>query len=94
VALLVEMLADDRARRARPARELATALMRFGVAGATAPPSGALAAAQAEGQGDVAARVERLLEPQPGLPFPLWAGVCCSAILLVVVPAALLVIPL
>src|SRR5437868_6179424 len=36
VALLVEMLADDRARRARSARELATALMRFGVAGASA----------------------------------------------------------
>src|SRR5215469_9855522 len=94
VALLVEMLADDRARRARPARELATALMRFGVAGATAAPSGALAAARADSQGDVAARVARLLEPQPGLAPPLWAGICCSAILLVVVPAALFVIPL
>src|SRR5437763_860944 len=94
VALLVEMLADDRARRARPARELATALMRFGVAGAPAPPSGALAAAQPGGQGDVAARVARLLEPQPGLSRPLWAGVCCSAALLVVVPAALFVVPL
>jgi Zn-dependent protease with chaperone function len=94
VALLVEMLADDRARRARPARELATALMRFGVAGAPAPPSGALAAVQPGGQGDVAARVARLLEPQPGLSRPLWAGVCCSAALLVVVPAALFVVPL
>jgi hypothetical protein len=94
VALLVEMLADDRARRARPARELATALMRFGMAGAPAPPSGALAAAQPGGQGDVAARVARLLEPQPGLSRPLWAGVCCGAALLVVVPAALFVVPL
>jgi hypothetical protein len=94
VALLVEMLADDRARRARPARELATALMRFGVAGAPAPPSGALAAAQADGQGDVTARVARLLDPQPGLSLVLWAGICCSAILLVVVPAVLLVTPL
>ncbi|HEY3733113.1 MAG TPA: M56 family metallopeptidase [Streptosporangiaceae bacterium] len=100
VALLVEMLADDRARRARPARELATALMRFGVAGAQAPPSGALAAARArshsgaDSQGEVVTRVNRLLEPQPGLSRPLWAAVCCGAALLVVVPAALLVVPL
>ena len=94
VALLVEMLADDRARRSRPARELATALMRFGVAGATAPPSGALAAVQASRQGDVTARVARLLEPQPALSRPLWVTVCCSAVLLVLVPAALFVIPL
>jgi len=94
VALLVEMLADDRARRARPARELATALMRFGVAGATAPPSGALAAVQASRQGDVTARVTRLLEPQPALSRPLWVTVCCGAALLVLVPAALFVVPL
>ena len=93
VALLVEMLADDRARRSRPARELATALMRFGVAGATAPPSGALAAMQPVRQGDVTARVTRLLEPQPALSRPLWVTVCCSAALLVLVPAALFVIP-
>jgi hypothetical protein len=37
------MLADDRARRQRPARELATALLRFGVAGAVPAPPGALA---------------------------------------------------
>ena len=94
VALLVEMLADDCARRVLPARELATALMRFGVAGAPAPPSGALAAAHADGQSEVVTRITRLLEPQPGLPPPLWAAVCCSAVLLVVVPAALFVIPL
>ncbi len=94
VALLVEMLADDRARRARPARELASALMRFGVAGAQAPPSGALAAAHAGGQGEVVTRVARLLEPQAGLSRPLWIAIWCSAVLLVVVPAALFVIPL
>jgi len=95
VALLVEMLADDRARRSRPARELATALMRFGVAGAPAPPSGALAAAAAAGsQGEVVTRVTRLLMPQPGLPRPMWIAVCCSAAVLVVVPAALFVMPL
>ncbi len=47
VALLVEMLADDRARRHRPARELATALLRVGAAGAGVAPAGALAAAAA-----------------------------------------------
>jgi hypothetical protein len=90
----VEMLADDRARRSLPARELATALMRFGVAGAQAPPSGTLAAAGADGDGEVAARVARLLQPQPGLSRPLWVAVCFSAAVLVVVPAALFVIPL
>ncbi|HEY2578152.1 MAG TPA: M56 family metallopeptidase [Streptosporangiaceae bacterium] len=94
VALLVEMLADDRAIRARQARELATALMRFGVAGAQAPPCGALAAVSHAGEGEVVTRVARLLEPQPGLSRPLWVAVCCSAMLLVVVPAALFVIPL
>jgi Zn-dependent protease with chaperone function len=94
VGLLVEMLADDRARRSRPARELATALMRFGVAGASAPPSGALAAARAADQCEVLTRITRLLEPQPGLSAPVRAAVCCSAVLLVVVPAALFVIPL
>jgi Zn-dependent protease with chaperone function len=94
VALLVEMLADDRALRARPARELATALMRFGVAGAQAPPSGALAVADRAGQGEVVARVTRLLEPQARLARPLWVTVCCGAALLVVVPAALFVVPL
>jgi Zn-dependent protease with chaperone function len=94
VALLVEMLADDRARRARPARELATALMRLGVAGAQAPPSGALAVMSPGVQGEVVARVTRLLEPQPRLARPLWATVCCGAALLVLVPAALFVVPL
>jgi Zn-dependent protease with chaperone function len=94
VALLVEMLADDRAIRARQARELATALMRFGAAGAQAPPCGALAAVNAAVEGEVVTRVARLLEPQPGLSRPLWVAVCCSAMLLVVVPAALFVIPL
>jgi Zn-dependent protease with chaperone function len=94
VALLVEMLADDRARRVLPARELATALMRFGVAGVPAPPSGALAAADAGSQGEVVTRVVRLLKPEPGLSPPVWAAVCCGAALLVLVPAALFVIPL
>jgi bla regulator protein blaR1 len=43
VALLVEMMADDRARRRRPARELATALLRVGTSGGGHAPAGALA---------------------------------------------------
>ncbi len=38
VALLVEMLADDQALRQRPARELATALLRVGASGAGQAP--------------------------------------------------------
>src|SRR5262249_51614783 len=44
VALLVEMMAADRARRRLPARELATALLRVGASSGRAP-AGALAAA-------------------------------------------------
>ena len=64
VALLVEMMADDRALRVRGlfARELATALLRFGTAGAQCP-AGALSAAE----GELTARVNRLLAPPPPL---------------------------
>ncbi len=93
VALLVEMLADDCARKQRPARELATALLRFGVAGSVRPPSGALAAAPAT-QSDVAARVSRLLDPAPRLSRPALAAVCALAALVAVAPAALLLVPL
>jgi beta-lactamase regulating signal transducer with metallopeptidase domain len=86
VALLVEMLADDWALRQRPARELATALLRVGVFGACPAPSGALAAAD----GEVATRVARLLEPPPHLPVPAQALICCAAATLVAVPVTLL----
>jgi len=49
VALLVEMMADDRARRRRPARELATALLRVGASGGGLAPTGALAIAGGSG---------------------------------------------
>jgi Peptidase family M48 len=99
VALLVEMLADDHALRHRPARELATALLRVGAAGSPVP-SGALAAAggagaanscaAADGGGEVAVRVARLLRPAPGLPMLALALVGATACLLVAVPVALL----
>jgi len=98
VALLVEMLADDHAARQRPARELVTALIRVGAAGSPGSPAGTLAIADDEdaGVGDsgVTARVERLLTPAPGLSLPARVLVCGAAAALVVVPAALVVMPL
>jgi Zn-dependent protease with chaperone function len=89
VALLVEMLADDRALRQRPARELATALLRVGASGGGLAPSGALAAASTA-DAEVTARVARLLTPQARLPLHVQALVCCTAALLVAVPVTLL----
>ncbi len=109
VALLVEMLADDHAARQRPARELVTALIRVGAAGTPGTPAGTLAVADesspedegtaedgdgAEGESGVTARVERLLTPAPGLGLAARLLVCSTAAALVVVPAALLVMPL
>ena len=96
VALLVEMLADDHAARQRPARELVTALIRVGAAGTPGTPAGTLAAAEegAEGEGGVTARVERLLTPAPGLSLAALILITSTAAALVVVPAALLVMPL
>jgi Zn-dependent protease with chaperone function len=91
VALLVEMMADDRALRVRGllARELATALLRFGTAGTACTPAGALAAAE----GELTARVNRLLTPPPPLSRPVQAGVVLAAALLVTAPLLLLVLP-
>jgi Zn-dependent protease with chaperone function len=91
VALLVEMMADDRALRVRGllARELATALLRFGTAAAGDAPAGALAAAE----GELTARVTRLLTPPPPLPHAAQAAVVLAAALLVATPLLLLVIP-
>ncbi len=88
VALLVEMLADDRALRARPARELVSALVRFGTGGACRAPAGALAV----GEGDVAARVARLLHPVRPLPPATFAAICLAAALLAATPVTLLIL--
>lgn len=64
VALLVEMAADDRARRHCSPRRLATALLRFGTAGVVPAPNGALGA----GGEQVMARVNRLIKPGVVLP--------------------------
>jgi Zn-dependent protease with chaperone function len=91
VALLVEMMADDRALRVRGllARELATALLRFGTAGSDGAPAGALAAAE----GELTARVNRLLAPQPPLPRAAQACVVLASAVIVATPMLLLVIP-
>ncbi|HUZ24302.1 MAG TPA: M56 family metallopeptidase [Streptosporangiaceae bacterium] len=94
VALLVEMHADDRALRQRPARELATALLRVGAAGGCRAPSGALAAFEPELDGEVTARVTRLLRPAPSLSVPALALVGVAAALAVIIPVAVLVVPL
>jgi Zn-dependent protease with chaperone function len=88
VALLVEMLADDRALRGRPTRELVSALVRFGTAGTYPAPAGALAAAE----GEVVARVSRLLQPVRPLPTAAVLAICLAAALLVAAPITLLVI--
>jgi Zn-dependent protease with chaperone function len=94
VALLVEMHADDRALRHRPARELATALLRVGAAGGCRAPSGALAAAESDTDGEVAARVTRLLRPTPSLSVPARAVVGVTAVLAISLPVAILLMPL
>ncbi|HEX9033137.1 MAG TPA: M56 family metallopeptidase [Streptosporangiaceae bacterium] len=93
VALLVEMLADDRARRFRPARELATALLRVGASGGGQAPAGALAVTGTAVEGELTARVTRLLRPPPDLPV-IWAIVIAAvAATLVVAPAAAMILP-
>jgi hypothetical protein len=91
VALLVEMMADDRALRVRGllARELATALLRFGTAAACDAPAGALSAAE----GELTARVSRLLTPPPPLSRAAQATVVLAAALLVATPLLLLIAP-
>jgi Zn-dependent protease with chaperone function len=97
VALLVEMMADDRARRRRPARELAMALLRVGTSGGGHAPVGALAIGgtrAATMDSDLAARVTRLLRPPPGLPLPAMILLGAVAAALVVTPAAAVLLPM
>jgi Zn-dependent protease with chaperone function len=91
VALLVEMMADDRALRVRGlvARELATALLRFGTSESSCAPAGALAVAE----GELTARVNRLLAPPPPLSRSVQAGVVLAAAVLAAAPVLLLVTP-
>ena len=86
-----EVLADDRALRVRGlvARELATALLRFGTAGAECAPAGALAVTE----GELTARVNRLLAPPPPLSRPVQAAIVLAAAVLAAAPVLLLLTP-
>jgi hypothetical protein len=86
VALLVEMAADDRARRSHADRVLAAALVRFATAPVRMTPPGALAAT-----GQLTARVTRLLAPRTRPPRLGPAAALAAAHLLVAVPPALFI---
>ncbi len=94
VAMLVEMLADDQARKGRSPRELATALLRVGASGGGAAPVGALAATPTTVSGELTARVTRLLRPPPGLSAPAVAVLGLAAALLVLAPITALLLPM
>jgi hypothetical protein len=81
---------DESPQRVITARELATALLRFGTAGSECAPAGALAAAA---EGELTARVFRLLTPPPPLPRAAHAAIVLASALLVTAPLLLLVVP-
>ncbi|TDD12989.1 M56 family metallopeptidase [Nonomuraea diastatica] len=83
VELLIEMAADDRARRYCSPRRLATALLRFGTAGAMPTPQGMLGVHAQH----VMARVDRLIKPGPELATPARYGfIALSVTLLTATP--------
>lgn len=87
VALLVEVLADDRASRRHDGRVLARALCKVGAGQA---PRGALGAS---GSG-VLLRADRLLDPPPPLPPAGLAAVLAGVALVLALPVAGLLLPL
>lgn len=87
VALLVELLADDRAVRQHPAPVLARALYKVGSAPA---PAGGLAAAGSA----VLLRAQRLLEPAPPLSARCRLAVLATTGLVLALPAVGLLLPL
>ena len=92
VALLIEMCADDQARRHSSRRELAMALLRFGAAGAGPVPAGAMAAVE-ESEPDVMRRVNRLLRPDDELPYHAGAVIMGSSAFLLAFVTCLWHIP-
>lgn len=94
VALLVEMLADDRARRVVDDRTLATAIALVGLGQQPSPDAPASAAAAFSGpiveQPHVAPRVHRLMTPtEPLSPLAAWAALTAASVL-VISPAVVL----
>ncbi|TDC98998.1 M56 family peptidase [Nonomuraea deserti] len=90
VELLIEMAADDRARRYCSPRRLATALLRFGTAGAMPTPQGMLGVHAQH----VMARVDRLIKPGPELAAPARYGFIALSVSLLTATPFLWVIPL
>ncbi|MGN9841579.1 M56 family metallopeptidase [Nonomuraea sp. H19] len=90
VELLVEMAADDRAQRYCSPRRLATALLRFGTAGAMPTPHGMLGVHVH----NVMARVDRLIKPGPELAPSMRYGYIALSVTLVTAAPFLWVIQL
>lgn len=86
VALLVELLADDRAARSCERAPLARALWKIGTGGA---PAGALGA----GGEDVLLRARRLLSPPARLGLPARAAVSALALAIALTPLSGLAVP-
>jgi Zn-dependent protease with chaperone function len=87
VALLVEMRADDKARRLHSGGPLAAALVRFATAPSVTPP-GALGL----GDSHLLARLERLRSDRP-VPWLLRTAALATAATLMSVPVSLLFLP-
>jgi hypothetical protein len=64
--------------------------MRVGAAGGALAPAGALSVAD----GQVAARVSRLLRPAPGLSVLARGFIAVAAVVIVAIPIAVLAVPL
>lgn len=93
VGLLVEMLADDRARRVVADQTLATAIALVAGAGEQRPPVDQEDLIEQASPADVTARVRRLLGDHHALPFAARAAVVAGAAGLLVVPTVLLLAP-
>ncbi|WP_435107763.1 M56 family metallopeptidase [Nocardiopsis synnemataformans] len=93
VALLIEMCADDQARRKSSPRELAMALLRFGAAGPAPVPAGAMAAVP-DAEPGVMRRVNRLLHPDNELPYHAGAFIMGGSAFLLAAVTCLWHIPL
>ncbi|HEY0539997.1 MAG TPA: M48 family metalloprotease [Actinoallomurus sp.] len=92
VELLIEMAADDRALRHRPAKQLVTALLRFASAGSAPTPAGTLGVVGADEISPILVRVRRLLAPAP-FPRPMRGAMLAGATLVAAVPLILYAIP-
>jgi len=94
VGMLVEMLADDYARRVVDDRTLATAIALVSIGSSKGVPENPEEwMPQSSTDGQVNARVIRLMEGTTSLPIPARIAVGASALALVAVPTVLLLAP-